>query len=130
MRLIEAEGALTSGDFATAVDKINEVRAFNNAEFEHGLPMVSASSLDEGWMALMTERGLELWLEGKRLPDIRRWAQTRGTVPFSVVREEARGQPATADPVRLVLETEVYSQWNDLCIQVSKNEKAANKNIN
>jgi len=130
MRLIEAEGALTSGDFATAVDKINEVRAFNNAEFEHGLPMVSASSLEEGWMALMTERGLELWLEGKRLPDINRWAQTRGTVPFSVVREEARGQSASADPVRPVLETEVYSQWNSLCIQVSKNEKAANKNIN
>jgi hypothetical protein len=81
-------------------------------------------------MALMTERGLELWLEGKRLPDVRRWAQTRGTVPFSVVREEARGQPATADPVRLVLDTEVYSQWNDLCIQVSKNEKTSNKNIN
>ena len=130
MRLIEAEGALVSGDWNTAIDKINEVRAYNNDEFGYNLPDVSATNIDEAWTLLMTERGLELWLEGKRLPDLRRWATTRGTVPFSVVREEARGQPASADPVRPVLETEVVSQRGDLCIQISKNEKTSNKNIN
>lgn len=130
MRLIEAEAALTAGDWNTAVSKINEVRTFNNAEFGYALPMVSAADLDEAWTLLMTERGLELWLEGKRLADLRRWATTRGgNVPFMVVREEARGQPASADPVRLVLVTEVMTQMNDLCIQVSKDEKQSNKNL-
>ncbi len=130
MRLIEAEAALMSSDWTTAVAKINEVRSFNNAEFGYSLPMVSATTLDEAWTLLMTERGLELWLEGKRLPDLRRWAQTRGgNVPFEVVREEARGQPASVDPIRPVLTTEVMSQLGDICIQVSKDEKQANKNI-
>ncbi len=130
MRLIEAEAALVQGgDFATAVAKINEVRAYHNAN-GMDLPMVSAASLDEAWTLLMTERGLELWLEGKRLADLRRWATTRGgNIPFAVVREEARGQPASADPVRPVLETDVYQTRGDLCIQISKDEKMSNKNI-
>ncbi len=130
MRLIEAEAALMNSDYNTAVQKINEVRTYNNATFAYDLPMVSANNVEEAWTLLMTERGLELWLEGKRLPDIRRWAQTRGgNIPFSVVREEARGQPASADPVRPVLETEVYTLEGDICIQVSKDERTSNKNI-
>jgi hypothetical protein len=130
MRLIEAEAALMNGDFNTAVDKINEIRAYNNTTFHYDLPMVSAADTEEAWMLLMTERGLELWLEGKRLADLRRWATTRsGNVPFDVVREEARGQPYTADPVRPVLETEVMTLDGDLCIQISKDERASNKNI-
>ena len=130
MRLIEAEAALMNNNFNTAVQKINEVRTFNNTANGYDLPMVSANSVDEAWTLLMTERGIELWLEGKRLPDIRRWATTRnGNIPFSVVREEARGQPASADPIRPVLQTEVYTLEGDICIQVSKDEKAANKNI-
>jgi hypothetical protein len=130
MRLIEAEAALTNGDITTAVNKINEVRSYNNTAFGYSLAMVSASTVDEAWTALMTERGLELWLEGKRLADIRRWADTRGgNIPFNVVREENRGQPASADPIRPVLQTEVYTERGDICIQISKDEKAANKNI-
>ncbi|MFO8174913.1 MAG: RagB/SusD family nutrient uptake outer membrane protein [Longimicrobiales bacterium] len=130
MRLIEAEAALMSSDYNTAVSKINEVRNFNNSQFGYELPEVSAASLEEAWQLLMTERGLELWLEGKRLADLRRWAETRnGDVPFPVVREEARGQPASADPIRPVLETDVMSRLGDLCIQISKNEKTSNKNL-
>jgi hypothetical protein len=130
MRLIEAEAALMNSDYNTAVQKINEVRTYNNATYLYDLPMVSANTVEEAWVLLMTERGLELWLEGKRLPDLRRWAQTRGgNIPFSVVREEARGQPASADPVRPVLETEVYTLEGDICIQVSKDERTSNKNI-
>lgn len=130
MRLIEAEAALMNSDVNTAVAKINEVRSFNNSQFGYALPMVSAANLDEAWELLMTERGLELWLEGKRLADLRRWSQTRnGNVPFMVVREEARGQPATADPIYPVLDTDVMDERGDLCIQISKNEKTSNKNL-
>lgn len=131
MRLIEAEAALMNDDdVATAVSKINEVRSFNNSQFGYELSMVSAASVDEAWELLMTERGLELWLEGKRLADLRRWTTTRnGNVPFEVVREEARGEPATADPVRPVLETDAMSRLGDLCIQVSRNETTSNPNL-
>lgn len=129
MRLIEAEAALVNGDFTTAVAKINEVRTYHGSK-GMDLSPVSAANADEAWTLLMTERGLELWLEGKRLADLRRWATSRaGNVPFEVVREEARGQPASADPVRPVLETDAVQTLGDLCIQVSKDEKASNKNI-
>ena len=124
MRLIQAEAALMGGDFTTATGFINDVRD------HYSLANVAPANVDETWTALMTERGIELWLEGKRLGDLRRWATTRsGNIPFSVVREEASGQPSSADPIREVLDTEVYNTQGDLCIQVSKNEKASNKNI-
>jgi hypothetical protein len=125
MRLIEAEAALVKGDVATAVAKINEVRAYHNKASGYKLPLVSASSVDEAWPLLMKERGIELWLEGKRLPDLRRWAKVPGKVPFSVVRGEVAGKPATADPQLNVLDTEVMKQQKDMCIQVSKDEKNA-----
>lgn len=123
MRLLEAEALLVDGQWSAAIDKINEVRDF------HDLANVSASSESEAWTVLMKERGLELWLQGKRLPDLRRWADTPGSVPFTVVREENAGNPAETDPRRPVLETPVMQQQGDLCIQVSKNERDSNRNI-
>ena len=72
MRLIEAEARLRSGDVAGAIERINVVRA------HHGLDPVNAGSTAEAWPLLMKERGLELWLEGRRLGDLRRWARRRG----------------------------------------------------
>jgi hypothetical protein len=123
MRLIEAEALLVDGQWGAAVAKINEVRDF------HGLDPVAAASEAEAWTLLMRERGLELWLQGKRLPDLRRWAGTPGSVEFEVVREENAGQPADTDPRRPVLETLVMDQQGDLCLQVSKNERNSNRNI-
>lgn len=130
MRLIEAEAALVnSGDVVTVVAKINEVRQLHNAQNGWDLPMVSASTVDEAWTLLMKERGLELWLQGKRLPDLRRWAEVPGEVPFRVVREANSGQPASADPRLPVLQTQVMQEAGDLCIKVSKDEKNSNPNI-
>ncbi|RMH16187.1 MAG: RagB/SusD family nutrient uptake outer membrane protein [Gemmatimonadetes bacterium] len=77
MRLIEAEAALRSGDLGTFNDKINEVRDF------YGLPNITATSLGSGvtgdinsmtaWDVLDRERHLTLWLEGRRMFDLRRW---------------------------------------------------------
>ncbi|MGI9182193.1 MAG: RagB/SusD family nutrient uptake outer membrane protein [Longimicrobiaceae bacterium] len=100
--------------------RINEVRAF------HSLPSVSAGTVDEAWVLLMKERGIELWLEGRRLPDLRRWAAEpaiAARVPFQVVRGVATGQTAAADPRRNVVEA------TPLCLRVSTNEIFSNPNL-
>lgn len=67
MRLIVAESRLVAGSFEGAIDAINEVRLLTGVE-----PRV-ADDLEEAWTALKRERGIELWLEGRRLGDLRRW---------------------------------------------------------
>lgn len=130
MRLLEGEGALvTDGDIQAVEDAINDVRTYHNETQGWSLPMVSIDSEQEAWRLLMRERGLELWLQGKRLPDLRRWAETPGTVPFEVVREEVAGEPASADPRLPVLQTDVMQNVGDLCLKVSKNEKDSNSNL-
>jgi hypothetical protein len=78
MRLIEAEAALRSSDLATAITKMNEVRTFHSLADLTPAP----ATLDEGWIALDHERYLTLWLEGRRIHDLRRWdAEGRDILP-------------------------------------------------
>jgi hypothetical protein len=70
MRLIVAESRLVAGSFQSAIDAINEVRMLAGVE-----PRV-VDDLEEAWTALKRERGIELWLEGRRLADLRRWLST------------------------------------------------------
>lgn len=68
MRLIEAEVALREdGDIDFALDRINAVRA------EAGAEEVNASSEEEAWNLLRRERAIILWMEGRRLWDLRRF---------------------------------------------------------
>lgn len=80
------------------------------------------------------ERGIELWLEGRRAADLRRWAETPGVVPFEVVRLEASGQSPSEDERRNVLE--FYDEADNLrpagaglCLPVSENEINSNPNL-
>lgn len=67
MRLIEAEALLVSGDVAGAMTKLNGRRV------ALGLAVWTAANATEAWVALKRERGIELWLESRRLGDQRRW---------------------------------------------------------
>jgi hypothetical protein len=67
MRLIVAEALLRGGDWAGAVAAINQTRA------ELGVAPWSATGVEQAWVALKRERGIELWLEGRRLGDLHRW---------------------------------------------------------
>jgi len=67
MRLIEAEAALTVNDVPTAMQFINEARAFT------GMAPLTALDAAEAWSHLDDERLLTLWLEGRRLNDLHRW---------------------------------------------------------
>jgi hypothetical protein len=127
MRLLEGEAALHAGNWQGAIAKINEVREYRNALFTaaNQLPMVTASNETQAWHALMRERGLELWLQGRRLPDMRRWEVSPGRemVPFTVVRRpgEDAADPEK-DPWVSVYDVEA------MCIAVSQTEKLSNPN--
>jgi hypothetical protein len=68
MRLIEAEALLASGDVNGAMTRLNARR------LALSLPPWTAANATDAWTALKRERGIELWLEGRRLGDFRRWA--------------------------------------------------------
>jgi len=131
MRLIAAEAELVKGNWQAAIDSINALHNRLNqsppsAWGTNRLTSVSASSLDEAWEVLMRERGIELWLEGRRLADYRRWAHTPGKdkVPFTRVRQAADSPDANDDPW-----VSVYQVNNELCLPISLTEKLANPNI-
>jgi hypothetical protein len=67
MRLIIAESILRSGDWQAAMAVINSLRD------DLSVTRWSAASPADAWTALGRERGIELWLEGRRLGDLFRW---------------------------------------------------------
>lgn len=67
MRLIEAEAALREGEWRTAVERIDAVRE------AAGVAPVTVANEGEAWEALRQERNIVLWMEGRRLWDLRRF---------------------------------------------------------
>ncbi len=76
MQLILAENDLMNHDWQAALAKVNALRA------AVGVDPWTASNETEAWVALKRERGIEMWLEGRRLNDLHRWhdAGTPGQV--------------------------------------------------
>ena len=102
MRLIEAETKLIAGDVAGALTSRNVRRT------ALALPAVTAANVTEAWAALKKERGIELWLEGRRLGDLRRWA--------------ALTRPGALDPKEEI-------PGRDLCFATPLSEKQTNLNF-
>lgn len=67
MLLIRAEAALRANDLTNAMLLINQGRTAAT------LTPLTATTIDAAWAHLMRERGAVLWLEGRRLFDLRRW---------------------------------------------------------
>ena len=112
MRLIEAEAMLVGGDWQGAMGKINALRS------AAGVEEATATGSAEAWTALKRERGIALWLEGRRLGDFFRWNRDN--------------TPGNRDP----LETPSGSQLEgshlvqqDLCFPISRGEVDTNPNI-
>jgi len=99
MRLIEAEAKLVGGDVAGAMTLVNAHRV------SLALAPWTATNATEAWTALKRERGIELWLEGRRLGDFRRWA--------------ALNRPGTSDDMT----------GRDLCFATPLSEKQTNPNF-
>jgi hypothetical protein len=97
MRILQAEAALRSNDLAGFTDRVNEARAFNN------LTAISQpANADDAWTILKRERGAIVWIEGRRLWDLRRW--------------NAEGKDS-------------FLTDRDKCIPISRNEIDSNPNL-
>lgn len=100
MRVLQAEAALRNNDYAGAQGYLNQARAKWSMA-----PLTLATTPADAWATLRFERYATLWLEGRRLWDLRRWA--------------AEGSPK-ADP---------FSSGRDLCFPISENEQRANPEV-
>ncbi|MEO7522379.1 MAG: RagB/SusD family nutrient uptake outer membrane protein [Gemmatimonas sp.] len=98
MLLLRAEERLRAGDVVAAMTFINQERA----SFTPALPALSATTVTDGYTILMRERGAVLWLEGRRLWDLRRW---------------------------LVEGRNTFLQNRDKCLPISTEERGSNPNL-
>ena len=114
MLLIRAEARLREAtpDVVGAMALINQVRT--NA----GTATVSATTAEEAWTLLKRERGIELWLEGRRLGDFRRWAATSTPGALHPL-ESVSASPTTGS----------HLSRQDLCFPVARSERETNPNI-
>jgi hypothetical protein len=110
MRLIEAENLLRNGDWQEAMAIVNERRT------ALGIDAFTPASEAEAWTLFKRERGAELWLEGRRMADLRRW--------------RAEGTPGDLDPHEQAGHADSYLSANQsLCYQIPKDERESNPNI-
>ena len=112
MRLIEAEAMLVAGDWEAALIKINALREAAGAE------SAMATNALETWTALKRERGIVLWLEGRRLGDFFRW--NRDNTPGERHPLE-RASGSQTEGSHLVQQ--------DLCFPISRSELETNENL-
>lgn len=104
MRLIEAEVRLINNDIPGAMALINARRTSTAIN----VPAVTATTAEDAWLALKRERFIELWLEGRRLGDLRRWA--------------AANRPGTLGPLESMA-------GRDLCFVTPLSEIETNPNF-
>jgi hypothetical protein len=76
-RLIEAEAALRAGRSSEALQRINALRvsAVSTLDGKPLKPWPETTDLVAIWRDLKIERGIELYLEGRRIWDLRRWSE-------------------------------------------------------
>jgi hypothetical protein len=113
MRLIEAEAALGANDLTTAMTLINKHRV------ALGLQPWTAATIPDGWTALRRERGIELWLEGRRLNDLRRWKAASAPGTMSPLEQPGTGTNGAPS----------YLTQQDLCFPIPTSEKQNNPNL-
>ncbi len=104
MRLIQAEGLLINNDIPGAMALINARRT----GLSPAVPALTATTAEDAWLALKRERFIELWMEGRRLGDLRRWA--------------AANRPGTLGPLETMT-------GRDLCFVTPLSEIETNPNF-
>lgn len=140
MRLVEAEAQLAGGNAGAAVDLMNIRRT------DLGLTLYDNTvSVDSALSLLKLERQLELWLEARRMADLRRWAENNvpgaTTDGLYVDNDGPDGEPSTfedfdagtADDDGLTesgpVESVASPVQRSLCFPVGRSEKETNPNV-
>lgn len=101
MLLIRAEMELRENqDVGAAMTLINQGRT------HHGLADLTANDINEAWEHLQDERGKDMWIEGRRFWDLRRWYEETG--------------PSHND----------FLDGRDQCVPVGKTEQEMNPHLN
>ena len=129
MRLIEAEALLVQGNIAAALAKINGVRT-SIVSTKTGQPLApwTATTLAEAWTVLKRERGIELWLEARRMGDQRRWDEGNTPGSYELPNFEARSTLFTQNPRgREAVDGQLQPRL--LCYNISNTERNTNPNI-
>lgn len=110
MLLIRAEVRLQNDDPDGAMALINELRN------DVGMDSRQANNMEEAWMWLKAERRIELWLETRRLGDLRRWAED--------------GTPGALHPLEDESNPDTYLESDrDLCFPIPDSERNTNPNV-
>jgi hypothetical protein len=153
MRLIEAEALLAQSDanWQQALTLINTVRtSYTSTTTRQPLVAHVATNAADTWRVLKRERGYELWLEGRRAADLRRWQPQFG--PQHTTQKWPRGgvggpqghpdlpnfESRMTNPTNniftqyprgraAVFGGEVYPR--ELCLNISNQERNTNPNI-
>ncbi|MSR07908.1 MAG: RagB/SusD family nutrient uptake outer membrane protein [Gemmatimonadetes bacterium] len=109
--LIRAEAmlTLTPQNWTAAMSIINAIRA------DVGVPPWPAASVTDAWKNLKKERGIELWLEARRLGDLRRWISA--------------GTPGALDPLESDPKLAYLDADRSLGFPISEQEINTNKNL-
>lgn len=122
MRLLEAESLLqqnAAANFGAATGLINQVRTRNISDLDGVTPLAPVVTADgtEAWTALKRERGIELWLEGRRMGDLKRWIAD-GT-PGDNLQEDWTAFSNIFLP----------AAQRDLCFDIPTAERESNENV-
>jgi starch-binding outer membrane protein, SusD/RagB family len=112
MRLLEAEALLRDGQWQQALPLINKRRV------ALGLAPWTAASSTDAWTVYKRERGIELWLEGRRMADLRRWKENNS--PGALHPLETAGSPRTGSFL-------IANQ--SLCYPIPIGERETNPNV-
>jgi hypothetical protein len=117
MRLIEAEAALVAGNVQSAMEILNRLRAAKiSTKTNQPLAARTAANAAEAWTALRRERGIEMWIEGRRLNDLRRW--------------KANNTPGSLHPLEDPTNPQTFLSPNQaLCIPISDEEYDTNRKV-
>lgn len=95
MLVLRAEAALRNNDIAGAFDLLNQARSHYTME-----PLATPGSLDEAWDILHFERGATVWLENRRLWDLRRWYEETGPAHHDFLADRDRCLPVSEEEMR------------------------------
>lgn len=129
MLLIRAEDALVNGGAggpAAAMVLINQARTAAGAA-----TITSDGTAADAWRLLKRERGIELWLEARRLGDRRRWVEGNRPgaldpyeLPAATYVAPSFGAPSHLDPA-----VHNPAVARTFCFPVSRSERDTNGNI-